>query len=640
MCGIAGYVGPETVGLHRFDQKILESIAYRGKDARTRWSDGRHVTLLHARLSIIDLEGGRQPMTEVSGRYVIVFNGAIYNYRELRSEYERAGAAFRTSSDTEVILHGFALKGERVVHDLNGMFAFAIWDAKEHRLFVARDRLGKKPLFWTKLDNQLIFASTIAAFRGLPSWNDRLSATGLTFFKFLGGFPESETAYACARALPPASLAWYRIGDAEPRISRYWRPNYRNKASGGFHNHLEEYGALVTDAVRVRLRSDVPLGLSFSGGVDSGTIAAVAQTELGTDLSCFTLDYHTSGEPSDEVECASQVAMRLGLPWRHIHYDYRRDMLDGLRDVYAYFDQPCHQFPLVYSKRLYDAMKPHCTVVLSGNGADELFTGYIGDERIRHQDIRRYFLRNLPNAIYRQIPEKYRLGWNHDRLDSLSIADWARLDWTSYARRFAPDEATAMECGGTIDAMVEELRLCGIDTMLDFFMHRALLVSAADSNYRLPDITGYAAQVEVRCPYFDHRIVEFAARLPHRFKVASAWRKPKVKYLPRVFYQRYVGDEIAWARKKPMGANLRWDLALARDPHFMEAARLAYDSLDDHGIASHEFRGAYRTFCGDIERGAVTATAGVMMSGFMLGAWLRQTRAASKSIYVPEHATT
>ena len=167
MCGIAGYMGANAAQLRAFDGGIFDAIRYRGRDAEASWTDHSSVTLFNTRLSIIDVAGGGQPMHDRSGRFVLVFNGAIYNYKELKDEYEKSGACFRTHSDTEVILEGFALKGERVVHDLNGMFAFAIWDKIERRLFLARDRLGKKPLFWTRISETLVFSSTIDAFRSI-----------------------------------------------------------------------------------------------------------------------------------------------------------------------------------------------------------------------------------------------------------------------------------------------------------------------------------------------------------------------------------------------------------------------------------------------------------------------------------------
>ena len=635
MCGIAGYVGADIQPFRGCDAAMLAAVAYRGPDARTTWSDDRQAVLHHARLSIIDLECGGQPMTDTTGRYTMVFNGAIYNYLELREEYERAGVRFRTHSDTEVLLNGFALKGERVLRELNGMFAFAIWDAQDRRLFMARDRLGKKPLFWTCVGDALMFASTSRAFIGVKGWRGGLSEAGLVLYSFLGGFPSDTTAFTGVYALPPAHAAWFQPGDAGPRLTRYWRADYQQKAAGGESRQLEEYEALLEDAIRIRLRSDVPLALSFSGGVDSGTIAAIAKTRCATDLQCYTLDHDTAEEPSAEVALAGAVAAQLGLPWRHIPFDYRHELLEGLDHAYRDFDQPCQQIALVYSRRLYDVMSQDCRVVLSGNGADELFTGYSGDEQLARIDRLRARLRLVPDAIYRRFPASRRGEWDHIRLDRLTVADWARHDMAAYARQFTSKAAVLDECRQAIGRLCDEVADSGVDTMMDFVMHRALAVSTSDSNYRLADITGYAAHVEVRSPFLDHRLVEFAARLPHRFKVArhrGAWR---AKYLPRISYQRAVGVEAAWAPKRGMGANLRWPWEFAHNPKFQQAMAANYAALAGT-LDAAPFEQARAGFVADVQAGRTAfPTGSTMMNGFMLGAWMRGVVQHAPAVVLP-----
>lgn len=622
MCGIAGYVSASADRFRAAGDAMLDAIAYRGPDARTQWSDGALATLHHARLSIIDLECGGQPMSDASGRYTIVFNGAIYNYPELRVEYERAGAVFSTQSDTEVLLNGFALKGERVLRDLNGMFAFAVWDARDRRLFMARDRLGKKPLFWTMHGGALMFGSTSAAFRRIPGWSDELSAAGLVLYSFLGGFPGATTAFARVKAVPAAHFAWFGHGDNAPRLSRYWLPQYGTKRAGSEDAHIGEYQALLTDAVRVRLRSDVPVALSFSGGVDSGSVAAVAKRS-GISLDCYTIDYDTPEAPSAEVQMARRVAALLELPWQHIQYDYRDELLEGLHTAYRDFDQPCQQLALVYSRRLYDVMNRHCRVVLSGNGADELFTGYAGDELQWRFDRQRRWLRRVPDAVYSRLDPARRARWDHVRLNRMSMADWARGDMLAYAREYTRDAAVIDECRCAINALCDEFAEAGADTQMDFVMHRGLAVSAQDTNYRVPDITGYAAHVEVRSPFLDHRMVEFAARLPHRFKVGRHDGKLRAKYLPRRAYARMTSVNIAWAPKLGMGGNLNWQYEFAHNPKFRGELTRSYAALPQAGLDPAKFEQAYDAFLNDVAAGATAfPTAGTMMNGFMLGEWL------------------
>jgi asparagine synthase (glutamine-hydrolysing) len=633
MCGIAGYVASDPRVWSRADEKIAAAISYRGPDALTQWSDGRHVTLHHARLSIIDVECGGQPMVDSTDRFVVVFNGAIYNYTELRQQYERAGAMFRSNSDTEVLLNGFALKRERVVHDLNGMFAFAIWDTLEQRLFLARDRLGKKPLFWTSNANGFMFASTIDALRQAPGWRGDFSRAGLVLYSFLGGFPGETTAFEHARALPAAHFAWYTPGDAGPRVSRYWLPQYGRKSRASERATLDEYESILSDAVRIRLRSDVPLALSFSGGTDSGSIAALARAHSSAALQCYTIDYDTPEDRSAEVAIAARVAHDLRLPWRHIQYDYRAELLEGLDDAYREFDQPCQQLPLVYSRRLHDVMGQHCRVVVSGNGADELFTGYVGDEALLGFDRRRRWLRHVPDGLFGRLAASRRTEWNHVRLDRLTMAEWTRRDYTAYASSLTNDASTIDECRTAIDALSDEFAEAGIDTLVDLVMHRGLVVSATDTNYRIPDITGYAAHVEVRSPFLDYRMVEFAARLPPTLKIRAVRGRPRAKYLPRRFYERFVGADTAWNAKRTMGDNLRWFREFVGNQKFENRLADAYRRLHDVHLRTAVFADAYQQFREAIDRNDSSfPSAGTMMNGFMLGVWLGRRNVTSERV--------
>lgn len=617
MCGLAGYIGEDIGGVSRKVGECMRgSIVFRGRDAQGEWSDGERVQLFHSRLSIIDLESGQQPMTDHGGRYVIIFNGEIYNYRELRQSLESQGAVFRTRSDTEVVLEAYKLKGREVCRDLNGMFAFAIWDSQKKELFIARDHLGKKPLFWCAMSGVFYFASNLTAFRSVPGWTGALSRPAIAQYGMLGAFPEGATIFKHVYALPYASHATVRPGDTDVRPARYWRMDFSQKSRAPLSQALSEYEELLCDAVKIRLRSDVPLALTFSGGVDSGTIAAVCAQKLKTQLACYTIDYHTKDDPSEETINAERVAQLLGLDWYYIHYDYNQDLLSELESSYSWYDQPCQQMALVYSLRLYQAIKPHATVVLTGNGADELFTGYIGDERLRRQDTVLRLLKpfrpllrgtRVSPWLRKPLPEAF----------SETILNGAQLQNTK---------------GEVLDEVVhgahtlgEELRSCGVTSRMDFAMFNALTSGAADSNYRLPDISGLAAQVEVRSPFLDHRMVQFAARLPHRFKVARSFRKTPTKYLPRQYYLRYVPEDIAYSPKKGMGANLRWDLNIVRDKIFGKRFGEAFDALDEAGLQSQRFRSAFAGYAADVKAGraVISRHAAVMMNGFMLGAWLQ-----------------
>ncbi len=615
MCGIAGLIAQDIRSVPQETIATMRGrILYRGRDDQREWTDGQHVHLLHSRLSIIDLKTGQQPMWDVSGRYVIVFNGEIYNYKELRAEYERQGAQFRTQSDTEVILEGFKLKGANVCKELNGMFALAVWDTQDKQLFLARDHLGKKPLYWCSLGGVFYFASTLDAFHAIPGWDGKLATGAIRLYSSFGGFPEDLTVYENAHAVPYASYCFVRLGEPAPYGERYWRMDFSRKSTHGLDDLLDEYESLLTDAVAIRLRSDVPLAITFSGGVDSGTIAAICTQKLNTSLVCYTIDYHTPDDPSEETIIAEQTAQHLGLDWQFIQFDYHADLLRDLPAAYQYYDQPSVQLALVYSHRLYQAIKPFATVVLSGNGGDELFTGYNGDEKSREHD------------LFRE-----RFGWAQPllRLASAPVLSnltaclkvpelLARLDPPGvYVEDDNRDLVTLTVWERALRQKVEEERHAGVSAFLDQLMFNSLIYGTTDSNYRLPDISGLATQVEVRSPFLDYRLVEFAARLPHRFKVADPSTPALNKYLPKLYYARKVPADIAWARKKGMGMNLQWGKKIANDPTYLLAFESAYSALDRAGIDSAMYREAWVQY-----RKGNRQYAGTMMAGFMLQAWL------------------
>lgn len=280
MCGIAGYVGAQTGDNSLLDDRMATAIRFRGRDAEGNWGEPGFVQLFHSRLKIVDPVSGAQPMQDDANRFVIVFNGEIYNYSQLRANYEKLGARFRTRSDTEILLAGYRLKGSDMLKELVGMFAFAIWDRERRTLFLARDHLGKKPLYWYAHADTFFFASTLDAFVNAPGWDGELSRTCLDFYSAVGSFPRGFTAFKRGRELPPGCYAIVRSGKP-PVVDRYWQVKFGNERKQDLATAQEEYEAILTNAIKIRLPIDMPAALTFSGGVDSGTIAAIAARKLG-----------------------------------------------------------------------------------------------------------------------------------------------------------------------------------------------------------------------------------------------------------------------------------------------------------------------------------------------------------------------
>lgn len=617
MCGIAGYIGhPRIDDLSVLNARMREAIRYRGRDGEGEWLQGRDVALFHSRLSIIDLDGGSQPMTDVEGRYLIVFNGEIYNYLELRKSYEAGGARFKTESDTEVILEGYKRKGAGVCGDLNGMFAFAIWDTRDKTLFLARDRLGKKPLFWTTLGRAFYFASSLDAFRHIPGWTGDLSRIDLDAYAAIGDFRTGRTAFRQGRTLPPASHAFVDLdGDREPRIETYWRMDFSRRFNGSFADALDSFENLIADAISIRLRADVPVALTFSGGVDSGIIAAISKKRLSVPLSCWSIDYDTADDPSEETSIAREVAGLLELDWHYEHFDYHNDLIPSLREILRRVDQPCRHIAISYSDRLYGAIRPYAKVVLSGNGADELFLGYAGNEDLLEPlpAVGAPFWRRLVDGLADKSRRATRVLADYQ-------TDYVRANLDSYRGEQSPEAAAAEIRQSIIESNVAN--------RADLYTFMALKHFTSDPNYRLPDIAGLNQQVEVRSPFLDYRVVEFAASLPPEYKIGDRADANKNKRLLKHYYARHVPERIAWATKKGMGSNLRYDRTLASDPKLVSLFETLLARIDRAGLPSARFNDAWKSYRRDKQSGVeFPASSGALTTGLMLGLWLESAHA-------------
>ncbi len=349
-------------------ERMVAALQHRGPDAQAcSRLPGCH--LGHTRLGIIDIENGAQPMTDPSGRFSIVFNGEIYNYRELRRDLEREGIVFRTQSDTEVLLQGYIRFGSSILPRLNGQFAFAIWDATERKLVAARDRFGEKPLFWaTTAAGDVLIASEIKAILATGMITPRIDATSVDAYLGLFYVPPDRTIYENVHPLPPAHQAVWRDGTME--LNGYWRPSFS-------HQNIDEDEAvgeirsLLSRAVQRQMVADVPVGAFLSGGLDSGTIVALMTEQSSQPASTFSVGF---GDLIDELPFAREVAEQ----YRTDHHEMEMDidvpaMLDAMAQVY---DEPFADSSNIPAYLISQYAREHVKVVLSGDGGDEIFGGY------------------------------------------------------------------------------------------------------------------------------------------------------------------------------------------------------------------------------------------------------------------------
>jgi asparagine synthase (glutamine-hydrolysing) len=531
MCGIAGLVDPSLAKpeLAQRIARMAETLVHRGPD-----DDGfliaEGVALGMRRLSIIDVEGGQQPLYNEDGTVAVVQNGEIYNFRQLRAELS-SRHAFQTRADTEVIVHAYEDEGADAIARLHGMFGLALWDERRRLLLLARDRLGKKPLYYAHDGQRLVFGSEIKALLASdPALAEIDDETLLPYLRY-GYVPEPRTMFRRIRVLPPGHILTFSSGELV--IRPYWQlelaPNGDTAAT--LEDHVEELDSLLADAVSSRLVSDVPLGLFLSGGLDSSTLTAYAARESSSPVKTFTIGFDR--EAWDESADAAQVARHLGSEHHSLilgEQDVQRTLPDTVFDLVRHFDQPFGDpsaLPTYHVSRL---AREHVTVILGGDGADEIFAGYstyrgtVFAQRYRRLPGAR-FGPSLVRAIAKVVPRGRRYGLLHAvkvlgdsvlpfeelylrKRTILRRPDLERLLTPELGPRIAASEPPAYVPQDVVSAL--ELDASWIDRMsycdVRFGLLNDMLVKV--------DRMSMAHSLEVRSPFLDHKLVEFVLRLP------------------------------------------------------------------------------------------------------------------------------
>ncbi len=551
MCGIVGIVRASNQPVERTRLSAAsEVLSYRGPDDAGLWLEGG-AGLAHRRLSVLDVSAaGHQPMVSADSRYVIVFNGEIYNFRNLRAELEVSGLGWRSCSDTEVILNAYARWGAACLARLRGMFAFAIWDRIEKSLFVARDRIGVKPLYYCQGKWGFAFASRPRALRALiPDLDWKIDAQGLRYYLDIGYFPGAYSVFENVRRVPPAH--YLTVDEKGLTVHRYWnladiRPDPAWEAREE-HELLDELDELVWRGVESRLVSDVPLGAFLSGGIDSSLVVAMMSRRASAPVKTFSIGFNETEH--DESGYASAVAAHLGTE----HHNERvgvDDLLDLLPTFRREYDEPFFDssaFPTMAVSRL---ARRYVTVSLSGDGGDELFGGY---HYYRIVAALNPFYR-LPQAVRRALAHALRLLPAHRAaLLAGALTQRSHGDVFAFVRSIAkdfpnvmiPDVLTETQgitdlfhavCADSLSKLAPEEQAMRLD----------MLFTLPDEYLQKLDVASMAFSLEARDPLLDHELVQWAMKLPLCWKLNAG----ESKYLLKRLAYRYIPRELLDRPKK------------------------------------------------------------------------------------------
>lgn len=564
MCGIAGFLCRSSgapSGAELIVRRMTDALVHRGPDGSGIWVDeAAGVALGHRRLAIIDLSpAGHQPMASAGGRWIVTYNGEVYNFRELRKELEAKGVRFRGHSDTEVIVEGFSAWGvQGTVRRLVGMFALAAWDREERTLYLVRDRIGVKPLYWADLRGTVVFGSELRALREHPLWLGEIDPDAVAAMLRYSYIPAPATVHRGVSKLPAAAIMALRPG-REPEITRYW--DLRQVAAEGIRDRDEDvsdaeateaFENLLRDAVARRMVADVPVGAFLSGGVDSSTVVALMQASTDRKVRSFSIGFHEKG--FNEAEHAKAVAAHLGTD-HHELYVGAREVLDLVPEIPRWFDEPFADASQIPTYLVASMTRRHVTVALSGDGGDEMMAGYD-----RYAVVDRLWSRIAPlplslrggvgrllravpagawDAAGRLLPAHRRPGRLGDKVHKLGailglpagddlhhmlVSHWHGREALVPSAR-APVEL-GLDAGLSADVpdFVERMQV-----------HDALSYLPDDVMVKV-DRASMAVSLEAREPLLDHRLIEFAWRLPRRMKI----RDGRPKWLLRQVLYRHV----------------------------------------------------------------------------------------------------
>ena len=535
MCGITGFTHRDGVFDRARIRAATDSLIHRGPDQQGTY-ESECVSLGAVRLKIIDLQAGDQPMISEDGNTVLVFNGEIYNHRELREELESRGEKFKTSSDTEVVLRAFLRWDKDCFARLRGMFAIAVWTQDARRLVLTRDRLGIKPLYFNLRGGELYFGSELKTIFAHPEFKRELDFTGLHYYLSLNYVPCPHTLVRGIEKLPPGHLLEWQDGDVE--MEAYWRLRFEPQKEKSLEGAQEELDSLLRESVRDHLISDVPLGIWLSGGVDSSTILHYTRELCASRVKTFSISF--AGRSFDETSYIRDIAARYDTEHHELDVSPSLDLPAAIEEMAYYSDEPFADAGALPVWFLSALSRKHVTVALSGEGADELFGGYITYAADRYaaraQSVASPIRRGLLGLL-RYWPvsnDKISLEYRVKRFleGTLLPGDDAHTYWNGSFSAAQQAQFVLQPNGASAKNLFDsDLPAADENGSLNRYLAFDQRYYLSDDILQKVDRMSMAHSLEVRPPFLDHRIVEFAARLPERMKIDGRRHKVVLKGL-------------------------------------------------------------------------------------------------------------
>jgi asparagine synthase (glutamine-hydrolysing) len=558
MCGIVGFIHKEN---RPIDESLLrqmnEAIRHRGPDEDGFYIN-ENVGLAMRRLSIIDLTSGQQPIHNQDKTAWIVFNGEIYNYQELRERLERLGHTFYTNSDTEVIVHAYDQYGADCPKHLRGMFAFAIWDTRDKSLFLARDRVGKKPLLYAQHNGDLIFASEFQALILHPDVSREINHEAIHQYLSYLCVPAPLTAYKQIKKLEPGH--WLRWREGEIKTERYWQPDFNNKIKISEEEAGEKALEILHESVRLRLISEVPLGAFLSGGIDSSAVVALMAEQSDKPVKTFSIGFEE--QDFTELHHAKRVAEHIGAD--HHEFIVHPNALEILPMLVEHYGEPFADSSAIPTYYVARETRKHVTVALNGDGGDESFAGYERYAAMKLAEcynkipglLRKAFIESPVSAFPVSIKKKSRVRDAKRFLKAASLPKVERyFDWVNVLDKQTKDELYTKDFQNEVghinpaDNLARWFTQANGAGIVDSVLLTDTMTYLPDDLLVKVDIATMAVSLEARSPFLDHNVIEFAASLPEDLKL----RGLTTKYLLKKILGRLLPQENLTRRKMGFG---------------------------------------------------------------------------------------